>query len=136
MDDRRYNRARLLLLLVLVGYFVYLHFSSQQPEQPLPTPPAQTQGQPAAPAAPAAQPARPAQPALLECPGRIEQVAVSNYEVRLRITGAASTILVYTDQGNVTASTTEAGSAGEYRVRTPGPATAVQLDDCPPLNVR
>ena len=63
-------------------------------------------------------------------------MGISTYEVRLRISGSANTILVYTDQGTVTASTTEAGSAGEYRVRTPGPATAVQLDGCPPLDLR
>jgi len=57
-------------------------------------------------------------------------------EIRLSVTGSAERILVYTNQGNLTASTLEAGSAGEYRVRIPGPATAVQLDDCPPLNLR
>lgn len=74
--------------------------------------------------------------AALSCPSTIEQVTLSNYEIRLKISGSAERILVYTDQGNVTASTVEAGSAGEYRVRTPGPATAVQLDDCEPLNLR
>ena len=70
------------------------------------------------------------------CLGQITQVAQGANEIRLTITGSAERILVYTDQGNITASTWETGSAGEYRIRTPGPATAVQLDDCPVLNLR
>jgi hypothetical protein len=70
------------------------------------------------------------------CAGQIVQVGIGSYELRLRITGVAERILVYTDHGNLVASTKEAGSAGEYRIRTPGPATAVQLDNCPVLNLR
>jgi len=51
-------------------------------------------------------------------------------------TGLVIYFSIYTDQGNLTTSTTEAGSAGEYRIRTPTPATAVQIDDCPVLNLR
>ena len=72
----------------------------------------------------------------VKCQGQIEKVVQGQNEIRLTLTGAAEHILVYTDQGNLTASILEAGSAGEYRIRTPGPATAVQLDNCPPLNLR
>jgi len=72
----------------------------------------------------------------VKCQGQIEKVVQGQNEIRLTLTGAAEHILVYTNQGNLTASTLEAGSAGEYRIRTPGPATAVQLDNCPPLNLR
>lgn len=68
------------------------------------------------------------------CYGQIEQVSQGSQAVRLRIRGAAERILVYTDQGSLPASTAETGSAGEYR--TPAPATAVRLDDCPVLNLR
>jgi hypothetical protein len=130
MDDRKLNPLR---LLIAVGCLMYFGWLSIQPSPPEAEPLVMQQPAPSAPAV-APAPAPVAQP--IPCPGQIEQVAVGNYEVRLRITGAANTILVYTDQGNVTASTTEAGSAGEYRVRTPGPATAVQLDNCSPLNLR
>ncbi|MCS7058674.1 MAG: hypothetical protein NZL94_07315 [Meiothermus sp.] len=121
MDDRRLNLLRLLIGVGILAYFggLALRPSPQPTEDAAPSPAA-----------------RPVQLSAPACSGRIEQVTIGNYEVRLRITGSASIILVYTDQGNVTASTTEAGSAGEYRVRTPGPATAVQLDGCPPLNLR
>jgi len=83
---------------------------------------------------PTAAPAPAAAPT--NCHGSIEQVVQGQYEIRLSVTGAAERILVYTDQGNITAATPEVGSGGEYRIRTPGPATAVQLDDCPVLNLR
>lgn len=127
MDDKKLNPLRLIVLLGLVVYFGFLFSQRPQPEPlvvqaPSPTPTA----------APAPAPA----PAPTNCHGSIEQVVQGQYEIRMTITGAAERILIYTDQGNITASTLEAGSAGEYRVRIPGPATAVQLDDCPPLNLR
>ena len=124
MDDKKLNPLRLIVLLGLVVYFGFLF--SQQPRDETPV----AQQTPSSPApAPAAPP-----PA--NCHGSIEQVVQGQYEIRLSVTGSAERILVYTNQGNLTASTLEAGSAGEYRVRIPGPATAVQLDDCPPLNLR
>ena len=124
MDDKKLNPLRLIVLLGLVVYFGFLF--SQQPRDETPV----VQQTPSSPApAPAAPP-----PA--NCHGAIEQVVQGQYEIRMSVTGSAERILVYTDQGNLTASTLEAGSAGEYRVRIPGPATAVQLDDCPPLNLR
>ncbi|RIH89519.1 hypothetical protein Mlute_00315 [Meiothermus luteus] len=125
MDDRKLNPLRLLIAVGILGYFGWLFV------QPSP----QTEAQ-KAPPAPASRPTSQSQPEPSACSARVEQVGISTYEVRLRISGSANTILVYTDQGTVTASTTEAGSAGEYRVRTPGPATAVQLDGCPPLDLR
>ncbi|MCX8088605.1 MAG: hypothetical protein N3C58_04930 [Meiothermus ruber] len=127
MDDKKLNPLRLIVLLGLVVYFGFLFSQRPQPEPlvvqaPSPTPTA----------APAPAPA----PAPTNCHGSIEQVVQGQYEIRMTITGAAERILIYTDQGNITASTLEAGSAGEYRIRIPGPATAVQLDDCPPLNLR
>lgn len=127
MDDKKLNPLRLIVLLGLVVYFGFLFSQRPQPEPlvvqaPSPTPTA----------APAPAPA----PAPTNCHGSIEQVVQGQYEIRMTITGAAERILIYTDQGNVTASTTEAGSGGEYRVRTPGPATAVQIDNCTPLNLR
>lgn len=115
---------RLVLLAGLLGYFAFL--VSRPQEEPL-----AVQENPPAPTA-SAKPA----PTPANCQGQIEQVTQSRYEIRLKIGGAAQRILVYTDQGNITASTLETGSAGEYRIRTPGPATAVQLDDCPVLNLR
>ncbi len=117
MDDRKLNPLRLMLLAALVGYFAFL-FTQPQPEEPLVT---QVP-------APATTPAN--------CLGQITQVTQGASEIRLSITGAAERILVYTDQGNITAATPEVGSAGEYRIRIPGPVTAVQLDDCPVLNLR
>lgn len=127
-NDRQLNPLRLVILFGLVGYFTFL-FTRPEPtalvaqpqmpaaiSQPAPTP------QPVAPAA--------------NCAGEIAQVVIGTYELRLQITGSAERILVYTDQGNLVVSTTQAGSAGVYRVRTPGPPTAVQLDDCPVLNLR
>ncbi len=122
MDDRKLNPLRLVLLAAILGYFAFL-FTRLEPEEPLVT-------QVTAPAPTATTPA----PA--NCLGQITQVTQGANEIRLTITGAAERILVYTDQGNITASTSETGSAGEYRIRTPGPATAVQLDDCPVLNLR
>lgn len=115
---------RLVLLVGLAGYFAFL--LSQPQEAPLVV--QENSPAPAASAKPAPTPAN--------CQGQIEQVTQSSYEIRLKIGGAAERILVYTDQGNITTSTVEAGSASEYRIRTPGPATAVQLDDCPVLNLR
>lgn len=128
--DEKLNPLRLLVGLGIVAYFAWL-FLQPNPSQPDPLatqapPQATTQTNPAPVTKPVGTP----------CPAQIEQVGLGVNEIRLRITGAASTILVYTDQGNVTTSTTETGSGGEYRVRTPGPATAVQLDNCPPLNLR
>jgi hypothetical protein len=120
MDDKKLNPLRLVLLAALIGYFAFLF---TQPEEPLVT-------QVPAPAPTATTPT----PA--NCLGQITQITQGASEIRLTITGAAERILVYTDQGNITASTSETGSAGEYRIRTPGPATAVQLDDCPVLNLR
>ncbi|MCX7784596.1 MAG: hypothetical protein N2318_13255 [Meiothermus sp.] len=131
MKDKNLNPLRLLMGLGIVAYFAWLFIQpnpNQQPEGPATQVPPQTTTQPS--------PAPKAEPVADTCPGQIEQVGLGTNEIRLRVTGAASTILVYTDQGNVTASTTEAGSGGEYRVRTPGPATAVQLDNCTPLNLR
>lgn len=124
MDDKKLNPLRLVLLAVLIGYFAFL-FTQPQPEEPLVT---------QAPA-PATTPA-PAATAPTNCLGQITQVVQGANEIRLTITGSAERILIYTDQGNLTAATPEVGSAGEYRIRTPGPATAVQLDDCPVLNLR
>lgn len=129
MNDKKLNPLRLAIGLGLVAYFAWLFIQpnpNQQLEAPATRP--QTTTQP--------NPIPKAEPVAATCPGQIEQVGLGANEIRLRITGAANTILVYTDQGNVTASTTEAGSGGEYRVRTPGPATAVQLDNCTPLNLR
>lgn len=130
MDDKKHNPLRLLVLAGIVLYFIFLAATPQnetlveaQPTTALPSQPAQPQP------APATKPT-------INCKAQIEQVGLSTSELRLRITGAANQIIVYTDQGNLTATTTEAGSAGEYRIRTPGPATAVQLDDCPVLNLR
>ncbi|GIW29932.1 MAG: hypothetical protein KatS3mg071_0106 [Meiothermus sp.] len=122
MNEKKLNPLRLVLLAALVGYFAFL-FTRPQPEEPLVT-------QVPAPAPTATTPA----PA--NCQGQITQVVQGANEIRLTITGSAERILIYTDQGNITASTSETGSAGEYRIRTPGPATAVQLDDCPVLNLR
>jgi hypothetical protein len=128
MDDKKLNPLRLVLLAALVGYFAFL-FTRPQPEEPLVT-------QVSAPA-PATIPAPTATtPTPANCLGQITQVTQGANEIRLTITGAADRILVYTDQGNITAATPEVGSGGEYRIRTPGPATAVQLDDCPVLNLR
>lgn len=126
MDDRKLNPLRLMLLAALVGYFAFL-FTQPQPEEPLVTQVPATATTPAPTAT---------TPAPANCLGQITQVTQGASEIRLSITEAAERILIYTDQGNITASTLEAGSAGEYRVRIPGPATAVQLDDCPPLNLR
>ncbi|WP_337871139.1 hypothetical protein [Meiothermus sp.] len=123
MDDKKLNPLRLMLLAVLIGYFAFL-FTRPQPEEPLVT------------QIPTPTPAATTTPAPANCPGQITQVAQGANEIRLTITGSAERILIYTNQGNITASTVEAGSAGEYRIRTPGPATAVQLDDCPVLNLR
>ncbi|ADD28177.1 MULTISPECIES: hypothetical protein [Meiothermus] len=124
--DEKLNPLRLVLLTVLIGYFAFL-FTRPQPEEPLVT---QVP-------APATTPAPTATtPAPANCLGQITQVAQGVNEIRLTITGSAERILVYTDQGNITAATPEVGSGGEYRIRTPGPATAVQLDDCPVLNLR
>ena len=130
MDDRKLNPLRLIILVGLAAYFGFLFSKRPQPEPlvvqaPYPTPTV----------APAPAPAQATQPPT-NCHGSIEQVVQGQYEIRLSVTGSAERILVYTNQGNLTASTLEAGSAGEYRVRIPGPATAVQLDDCPPLNLR
>ncbi len=118
MDDRKLNPLR---LLVALGIGVYLVFLASRPEQP---------------EAPTTTQTQPAYPMSTACAAQIEQVGLTNYELRLRIKGSAERIIIYTDQGNLTVHTTEAGSAGEYRVRTPAPATAVQLDDCPALNLR
>lgn len=130
MDDRKLNPLRAMIGLGLIAYFAWL-FAQPNPTQQealvIQAPP-QSNSQ--------ATPTPITKPVVTDCPAQIEQVAFGTTEIRLRIAGAANTILVYTDQGNVTASTTEAGSGGEYQVRTPGPATAVQLDDCPPLNLR
>lgn len=119
--DEKLNPLRLVLLTVLIGYFAFL-FTRPQPDEPLVT------------QVPAPAPAT--TPAPANCLGQITQVAQGANEIRLTITGSAERILVYTDQGNITAATPEVGSGGEYRIRTPGPATAVQLDDCPVLNLR
>lgn len=110
------NRLRLVVLVALLGYFAFL--IARSPTAPEPE----------------AKPASLPQPG--NCHGQIEQVSQGSQELRLRIRGTAERILVYTDQGSLSASTTETGSAGEYRIRTPAPATAVQLDDCPVLNLR
>lgn len=131
MNDKNLNPLRLLVGLGIIAYFAWLFIQpnpNQQTKALATQAPPQTTTQP--------NPAPKAE-LVATCTGQIEQVGLGTNEIRLRITGAASTILVYTDQGNVTASTTEAGSGGEYyRVRTPGPATAVQLDNCTPLNLR
>ncbi|GEM83919.1 hypothetical protein [Meiothermus hypogaeus] len=134
--DKNLNPLRLIIALALIVYLGWLLLKPSPSEalvvQETPTTPTSS---PAKTALPTATPTPKAAPALL-CPGTIEQVTIGNYEIRLKISGSAERILVYTDQGNVTASTLEAGSAGEYRVRTPGPAAAVQLDNCEPLNLR
>jgi len=127
MDDKKLNPLRLIVLLGLAIYFGFLFSQRPKSEPPIVQAPSPTPIPTVAPA-PAPTPTN--------CHGSIEQVVQGQYEIRLGVTGAAERILVYTDQGNITASTLEAGSAGEYRVRIPGPATAVQLDDCPPLNLR
>ncbi|WP_299432143.1 hypothetical protein [uncultured Meiothermus sp.] len=125
MDDRRLNPLRLLIVLGIAVYFGVLLTAPEQTPQ---------QAQAPVPTASSPAPLLPAHTG--PCTAQIEQVGIGNYELRLQISGAAERILVYTDQGNLTASTTQAGSAGVYRVRTPGPATAVQLDGCPVLNLR
>lgn len=128
MDDRKLNPLRALIGLGIIAYFAWLFAQpnpSQQEALVIQSPQPNDQ---------ATQ--TPVLTTTTSCPAQIEQVGLSVSEIRLRINGTANTILVYADQGNVTASTTEAGSGGEYRVRTPGPATAVQLDNCPPLNLR
>jgi hypothetical protein len=139
MNDRRYTPIRIVLLLGIAAYFVFLA-APPQPDQA----PAVSQHTAPATQVPSSLPNGPALslsngPALSlpnGCAGQIVQVGIGSYELRLRITGVAERILVYTDHGNLVASTKEAGSAGEYRIRTPGPATAVQLDNCPVLNLR
>ncbi|WP_027882171.1 hypothetical protein [Meiothermus rufus] len=118
MDDRKLNPLRLLIALGIGAYFIFLVLRPGQPGAPTTT---QTQS---------------AHPMPTACAAQIEQVGLTSYELRLRIKGSAERIIIYTDQGNLTVNTTEAGSAGEYRIRTPAPATAVQLDDCPALNLR
>jgi len=125
MDDKKLNPLRLIILVGLIGYFGFLFSQRPQPEPLVVQAPSPT---PTVAPAPATAPTN--------CHGSIEQVVQGQYEIRMTLTGAAERILIYTDQGNLTASTLEAGSAGEYRVRIPGPATAVQIDDCPPLNLR
>lgn len=125
-NDRRLNPLRLALLAVIAGYFAWIWHHP-----------------PAAPASPAPALQKPAQATLpppqptnvADCPARILEVGASTHEVRLKIDGAADRILVYTAAGPVTASTETAGSAGEYRVLLPAPPQAVQLDNCPPLNL-
>jgi predicted aspartyl protease len=124
MDDRILNPLRLLIALGIVGYFAFL-FALPPVEQAVQQP-----------ATPTTQPAPQPVATPGDCAAEIEQVGIGAYELRLQVSGAAERILVYTDQGNLVVSTTQAGSAGVYRVRTPGPATAVQLDDCPVLNLR
>ncbi len=128
MDDRKLNPLRFLLLFGLVGYLTFLFTRPESTAQVAHPPLPAAISQPA----PAPQPVTTA----ANCAGEITQVAIGTYELRLQINGAAERILVYTDQGNLVVSTAEAGSAGVYRVRTPGPPTAVQLDDCPVLNLR
>lgn len=126
LDDRHLNPLRLALLAIIAGYFAWLWFHPPAtPASPAPVlqKPTQTTS-------------RPSQPATLaSCPAHILEVGASTHEVRLKIDGAADRILVYTAAGPVTASTETAGSAGEYRVLLPAPPQAVQLDDCPPLNL-
>ncbi len=126
MDDRKMNLLRLIIGTGLVIYFSIL-LTSKPAEEPL-----VVQTPPPAPTAPGQATAQPAP----NCQAQIEEVGLTSYELRLRIKGAAENIIIYTDQGNLTTSTTEAGSAGEYRIRTPAPATAIQIDDCPVLNLR
>ncbi|GIW32852.1 hypothetical protein [Meiothermus sp.] len=132
--DKNLNPLRLIIALGLIVYLGWL-LLKPSPSEALVVQETTPTSSSAKTALPTAIPTPEAAPAL-PCPGNIEQVTLSNYEIRLKISGSAERILVYTDQGNVTASTLEAGSAGEYRVRTPGPATAVQLDNCEPLNLR
>jgi hypothetical protein len=135
MNDRRFNPIRIVLLLGIVAYFVLLASPPQPDQTPVVSQPITTPTQAPSNLAPTL-PNGPALSLPNGCAGQIVQVGIGSYELRLRITGSAERILVYTDQGNLVASTKEAGSAGEYRIRTPGPATAVQLDNCPVLNLR
>jgi len=128
MDDKKLNPLRLSVLAGIVFYFIFLAATPQNETLVEAQPNTALTSQPAQPA-PATKPT-------ISCKAQIEQVALSASELRLRINGAANQIIVYTDQGNLTAGTTEAGSAGEYRIRTPAPATAVQIDDCPVLSLR
>ncbi|WP_333659219.1 hypothetical protein [Meiothermus cerbereus] len=123
MNDKRLNPLRLALLLAIGAYFGYLFLQPKPGVQP-----------PGAPSS-AAQPGL-SVPSSPPCAAQIEQVGLSLGEVRLRLRGAAERIVVFTEAGNVVASTAESGSAGEYRVRTPGAATAIQIDGCPVLNLR
>lgn len=124
MNDRALNPLRLLLAGAIIAYFAAMTWppppQAVEATTPLPAP------------APAPGPVE----VHGRCAGEITQVAIGTYELRLQITGAGERILVYTDAGNLVVSTYHAGSAGEYRIRTPGPATAVQLDDCPVINLR
>jgi hypothetical protein len=79
---------------------------------------------------------KPTGPASINCHGDIRAITFGQSEVRLQIVGAGERIGVFTDHGTLAVSTKEAGSAGEYRIRTPSPATAVQLDDCPVVDLR
>jgi hypothetical protein len=121
-DDRRLNPLRLLIAGLIVGYFAWLFVA------PAPYQPGMKPAQPVA--------AQPAMPETINCHGDIQRVAFDQHEIRLQITGAGERIRVFTDQGSLMVSTKEAGSAGEYRIRTPAPATAVQLDDCPVVDLR
>lgn len=141
MDDRALNPLRLALLVAIAAYFAWagLHQpatvsnSVSAPPQALsapshsPQPAATSSRLPATPVGPAATPS--------DCGAHILEVGSSTHEVRLKVDGVASRILVYTAAGPVTASTETAGSAGAYRVLLPAPAQAVQLDDCPALNL-
>ncbi len=123
MNDKRLNPLRVAILLAIAIYFGFLFL---QPTPSLESPNTSS---------PLAQPDLLA-PSSLPCTAQIEQVGLSLNEVRLRLRGAAERIVVFTEAGNVVASTAESGSAGEYRVRTPGAATAIKIDGCPVLNLR
>ncbi|MER3481338.1 MAG: hypothetical protein C4327_12930 [Meiothermus sp.] len=134
-DDRALNPLRLVVLALILGYFGWLLWPKPS-ANPAPEPPASmasptVMGTPSRSQIQEESGAMPRQ----ECAGRIRRVAGGPNELRLEIEGVGKKILVYTEQGTVVALTETSGSAGEYRVRTPAPATAVQLDDCPAINL-
>ncbi|MGK0620110.1 hypothetical protein [Meiothermus cerbereus] len=123
MNDKRLNLPRVAILLAIAIYFGFLFLQPKPGLQPSNT------------SASVAQPGLTASSSP-PCAAQIEQVGLSLNEVRLRLRGAAERIVIFTEAGSVVASTVESGSAGEYRVRTPGAATAIQIDGCPVLNLR
>lgn len=131
MDDRKLNPLRMLVGLAILGYLALSVWTNRENPAENPATKVNLQPQPAA----IAEESSPAATSSTGCTGQITWVTGGAREVRLGITGAASRILVYTERGTIVRSTEEAGSAGEYRVILPAPPQAVQIDDCPTVNL-